>query len=205
MRDLVFGMTIAGRWVPISIAELDGRLVVTTPYHPDFPARARMLGGTWDGARRVWLFDVGEGERVKTLCREVYGTDGSEPFLNPAGIGSNSRQFAEAMPARPHFHGHRQRLRKRMIANGAESLPDYELLEMLLFAAQAWGDVKPVAKSLLAHFGSFAAVMAAEPDALTAAGLNLAGITAIKASREAALRLMRAELQARPSSTVGTS
>ena len=53
-------------------------------------------------------------------------------------------------------------------------------------------------KALLAHFGSFAAVMAAEPDALTQAGLNLAGIAAIKAAREAALRLMRAELQERP-------
>ena len=157
-----------------------------------------MLGGSWDGEQRVWVFEAGEGERIKTLCREIYGTDGSEPFPNPAGIGSNSRQFGEAMPARPHYFGHRQRLRERMIANGPGSLPDYELLEVLLFAAQQRGDVKPVAKALLAHFGSFAAVIAAEPAALTEAGLNLAGITAIKASREAALRLMHAELQERP-------
>ena len=69
---------------------------------------------------------------------------------------------------------------------------------MLLFAASPRGDVKPVAKALLAHFGGFAAVMSADPDALTAAGLNLAGIAAIKAAREAALRLMRAELEERP-------
>jgi DNA repair protein RadC len=55
-----------------------------------------------------------------------------------------------------------------------------------------------VAKALLAHFGGFAEMMSAEPEALTAAGLNLAGIAAIKAAREAALRLMRAELQQRP-------
>jgi DNA repair protein RadC len=59
-----------------------------------------------------------------------------------------------------------------MMASGPESLPDYELLEMLLFPAQQRGDLKPVAKALLAKFGSFAAVMAAEPDALTEAGLT---------------------------------
>jgi DNA repair protein RadC len=184
--------------VPVSIVEQDGRLVVTTPYHPDFPARARMLGGVWDGTRRLWLFDAGDGNRVRILCRDIYGTDGTEPFPSPAAIGSNSRQFAEGAPARPHYFGHRQRLRERTLANGAESLPDYELLEVILFAAQQRGDVKPVAKALIAQFGSFAAVMAAEPDALAQAGLNLAGITAIKAAREAALRLMRAELQERP-------
>jgi DNA repair protein RadC len=88
------------------------------------------------------------------------------------------------MPGQPHYFGHRQRLRERTLANGAESLPDHELLEVILFAAQARGDVKPVAKSLIAHFGSFAAVMAAEPDALVQAGLNLAGVTAIKVARE---------------------
>src|SRR5689334_24474532 len=85
-----------------------------------------------------------------------------------------------------------------MIAAAAESLPDYELLEMLLFAANPQGDVKPTAKSLLAHFGGFGDVMSADPGALSEAGLGLAGIAAIKSVREAALRLMRLELQKRP-------
>jgi len=85
-----------------------------------------------------------------------------------------------------------------MIAAGAESLPDYELLEVILFAARQRGDVKPMAKALLARFGSFAEVLTAGPDALLAAGLNLAGIAAVKSVREAALRLMKAELQERP-------
>ncbi len=85
-----------------------------------------------------------------------------------------------------------------MLASGTENLPDYELLEVILFAARPRGDVKPVAKALLAHFGGLAEVMSAEPDALVAAGLNLAGIAAIKAAREAALRLMRSELQEQP-------
>jgi DNA repair protein RadC len=181
--------------MPLSIVEHDGRIAVTSPYHPDFPSRARMLGGEWDGGLRVWLFDAGDRERVRNLCREIYGADAGEPF--PVAPASNSRQFSDA-PARPHYFGHRQRLRERMISAGAESLPDYELLELILFASQPRGDVKPVAKALLAHFGNFAAVLAADPAALAAAGLNLASVTAIKAAREARLRLMHAELAARP-------
>ena len=181
--------------MPLSIVAQDGRIAVSSPYHPDFPARARMLGGEWDPGRRVWLFDEADSDRVRTLCREIYGTDGSEPF--PMAADGNQRQFSDA-PAQPHYLGHRQRLRERMIAAGPESLPDYELLEVILFAAQQRGDVKPVAKALIARFGSFAAVMAANPAALAEAGLNLAGVTAIKAARAASLRLMHAELQERP-------
>jgi DNA repair protein RadC len=156
-----------------------------------------MLGGEFDRTRKVWLFDLGDDERVRTLCREIYGTDAGEPFSTLAGIGSNSRQFADA-PARPHYFGHRDRLRERMLSAGPENLPDYELLEVILFAARQRGDVKPVSKALLARFGNFAAVMAADRAALSEAGLNLAGIAAIKAARQAGLRLMHAELQERP-------
>ena len=61
---------------------------------------------------------------------------------------------------------------------------------MLLFAANPQGDVKPAAKSLLAHFGGFGKVLSADPDALSEAGLGLAGIAAIKSVREAALRAL---------------
>jgi DNA repair protein RadC len=83
-------------------------------------------------------------------------------------------------------------------ATGPENLPDDELLEIILFAAQERGDVKPVAKALISHFGNFPAVMAADPSALAETGLNVAGIKAIKAAREAGLRLMHAELRERP-------
>ncbi len=130
--------------MPVSIIERDGRLAVRTPYrHADFPARAHMLGGEWDRVERVWLFDAGEGERVRTLCREIYGSDGAEGReAFPAAIGSNSRQFAEARP-KPHYFGHRDGLRERMLSAGPESLPDYELLEVILFGANRH-DVKPV-------------------------------------------------------------
>ena len=59
----------------------------------------------------------------------------------------------------PHYHGHRQRLRDRFKSAGADALSDYELLEMVLFAAQPRRDMKPLAKSLLKRFGSFAEVV----------------------------------------------
>ena len=185
--------------MPVSIVEQGGRIVVGTPYHPNFPARARLLGGDWDALRHVWIFDAREDDRVRSLCREIYGADGSTDgvALIPDAKGQGGNEFSEGAVL-PHYFGHRQRLRERMIANGAETRPDYELLEVILFAARARGDVKPVAKALLGHFGGFAEMVSAEPEALAAAGLNLAGIAAVKVAREAALRLMRAELQQRP-------
>jgi len=98
----------------------------------------------------------------------------------------------------PHYHGHRERLRQRLIAAGAESLPDYELVEVILFASNPRGDVKPLAKDLLDRFGGFAELLSADAEALAGAGLGPAGIAALKAVREAALRLMRSELRQRP-------
>jgi DNA repair protein RadC len=114
------------------------------------------------------------------------------------GRGRKRRELADAAGATPHYFGHRERLRQRLIEAGAENLPDYELLEIILFASNPRGDVKPIAKQLLEHFGGFAATMSAAPEALFEAGLGLAGVAAVKAVREAALRLMRSELQDRP-------
>lgn len=63
----------------------------------------------------------------------------------------------------PHWQGHRDRLRSRLLERGASALDDYELLETLLFAFIPRRDVKPIAKNLLARFGSLSAVLAAEP------------------------------------------
>jgi DNA repair protein RadC len=108
------------------------------------------------------------------------------------------KHLGEAGDDTPHYFGHRERLRQRLIDAGPENLPDYELLEVMLFVSNPRGDVKPLAKDLLEQFGGFAALMSADPKALAEAGLGLAGIAAIKSVREAALRLMRAELQEQP-------
>lgn len=102
------------------------------------------------------------------------------------------------MAAPPHYIGHRERLRQRLLDAGAENLPDYELLEVLLFANDARKDVKPLAKSLLERFGGFPEVLSADPDALRAAGLREPAVAVLKSVREAALRLAKAELRERP-------
>ncbi|HXO89489.1 MAG TPA: DNA repair protein RadC, partial [Stellaceae bacterium] len=106
--------------------------------------------------------------------------------------------LAEASDDTPHYYGHRERLRQRLVTAGPDNLPDYELVEVILFASNPRADVKPLAKDLLDHFGGIAALLSADPEALASAGLGLAGIAALKAAREAALRLMRSELQERP-------
>jgi DNA repair protein RadC len=70
-------------------------------------------------------------------------------------------------PAKPHYHGHRQRLRSRFLKGGGKALQDYELLELLLTYALPRADVKPLAKALLGQFGSFAQVLDAPPESLT--------------------------------------
>src|SRR5262245_56132066 len=68
----------------------------------------------------------------------------------------------------PHYIGHRERLRARFMEAGADALPDYELLELLLARTIPRRDTKPLAKELLARFGSFADVLAASPERLKA-------------------------------------
>src|SRR6201986_3179046 len=97
--------------------------------------------------------------------------------------------LAEATPL---YHGHRERLRGRFRDAGADALSDYELLELLLFRALPRRDVKPLAKTLLAKFGSFAEGIAAPEGRLAEVkGLGGAGITELKIVQAAAIRLLR--------------
>ena len=108
----------------------------------------------------------------------------------------NQPQAAREEP--PHYHGHRARLRERFRQSGAEALSDYELLEMVLFAAQPRRDTKPLAKSLLKRFGSFAEVIHA-PDARLAEidGMGEASINQLKLIAAAANRIAKGELKGR--------
>jgi len=87
------------------------------------------------------------------------------------GAGKGPRKApSPATPAdadTPHYHGHRDRLRARFQEAGAETLPDYELLELLLFRSIPQRDVKPLAKELIQRFGSFAEVLGAPASRLT--------------------------------------
>jgi DNA repair protein RadC len=100
---------------------------------------------------------------------------------------------------KPHYLGHRERLRKRFRDAGADAVPDYELIELILFRAVPRRDTKPLAKAILARFGSFAEAMNAPEELLREVlGLGQAAITEIKLVRAAALRLVRGEVLERP-------
>jgi DNA repair protein RadC len=99
----------------------------------------------------------------------------------------------------PHYWGHRDRLRKRFREGGADALPDYELLELILFRAIARRDVKPLAKDILARFGSFAEAVAAAPERLMEVeGVTDAVVTELKVVQAAALRTSQSEVKKRP-------
>ena len=97
----------------------------------------------------------------------------------------------------PHYHGHRERLRERF-RQASDPLPDYELVELLLFAAIPRVDVKPLAKRLIDKFGNFAGVVSAPREVLLGAGLKDNAIDMLKVVRESAVRLARQEVIDRP-------
>ena len=105
----------------------------------------------------------------------------------------------ESEPAEePHYHGHRMRLRERFHGAGPDALSDYELLEMVLFAAQPRRDMKPLAKKLLAKFGSFAEVIHAPETRLREVkGVGDATINGLKLIAAAASRIAKGQLKAR--------
>ena len=96
-------------------------------------------------------------------------------------------------------HGHRARLRQRLLGGGAEALADYEVLEYLLFAARPRGDTKPTAKALIGRFGSLAAVLNADHRALAdVEGMGEVSAAALKAVALAARRMARGEVRQQP-------
>ncbi len=100
---------------------------------------------------------------------------------------------------RPHYAGHRDRLRQRFLTAGPDSLADYELLELILFGAIPRRDVKPLAKQLLDQFGGLGGVLGAEPRQLEIrGGLGPAAVAALKVVGVAAVRMLRQQVMARP-------
>ncbi len=95
--------------------------------------------------------------------------------------------------------GHRSRLRARLLEGGGEAFLDYELLEYILGLAIPRRDTKPLAKRLLAEFGSFPALLAASPAELARVeGLSDGGAAALKFVEAASLRSLRAAAIDRP-------
>lgn len=111
----------------------------------------------------------------------------------------SGKQLERASGADHGGSGHRARLRRRLLDGGAEALADYEVLEYLLFAARPRGDTKPVAKALLARFGSLAAVLNADHRALSEVeGMGEVSAAALKVVALAARRMARSEVRQKP-------
>lgn len=98
-----------------------------------------------------------------------------------------------------YLRDHRRRLRDRFMAGGADAMPDYELLELLLFRAIPRRDVKPLARALLDRFGDFNRVVSADPNRLAEIpGVGQTVIEELKIAEAIAHRLARAKVIQRP-------
>ena len=98
-----------------------------------------------------------------------------------------------------HREGHRQRLKERFRIGGADAMPDYELLELVLFRSIPRRDTKHLAKLLLTRFGTFAEVLTASPARLKEVdGIGESTITDLKLVVASAQRITRIEVMHRP-------
>ena len=61
----------------VTVTTENGKTSVTSPYDTEFVAKAKTIGGKWDGPSKAWTFDARDEQRVRDLCRKVYGTDGN--------------------------------------------------------------------------------------------------------------------------------
>ncbi len=116
-----------------------------------YPVRRhiRRCGGRWDPQRRAWLVERGRLAELAAALERL-----------PPGLADAQTGFEHG---RRHYHGHRERLRQRFLNAGGAALADYELLELLLFFSVYRRDTKPIAKDMLARFGSLGGVLAADP------------------------------------------
>lgn len=117
----------------------------------------KRAGGQWDKARQRWTLPG--PDRLDAIAAALPAADGTTTGLAEAPAAW------EGHGSKP-YHGHRQRLRQRCLEAGPEALPDYELLELLLFFSVWRRDTKPLARALLAEAGSLAGVLALSREGL---------------------------------------
>ena len=126
-------------------------------------------------------------------------SDSLLPLFTPSG--DEDEASAVALPGRlpSYIADHRKRLRARFTEGGAQAMPDYEMLELVLFRAIPRQDVKPLARLLLDTFGDFNRVVTAPPARLMAVkGVGEAVVLELKIVEAAAQRMMRARVMNRP-------
>ena len=142
--------------------------------------------------------------RFSTMTRQSWphGQSFNEPFLPlvaPAGDADEAEPQALTGRLPSYIADHRQRLRDRFMQGGGAALPDYELLELVLFRAIPRQDVKPLARLLLDTFGDFNRVITASPARLQMVkGAGPAVVLELKLVEAAAQRMMRARVIQKP-------
>jgi len=124
--------------------------------------------------------------------------DATPGFADASLLSSLSPEIRPGRPA-VGTDGHRARLRARFLAGGPDAVAEHELIEMVLFLALPRRDTKPIARLLLARFGSYANIISAPlAELLAVDGLGEAGAGALKLVQAAAQRLAKAEVLYRP-------
>ena len=113
--------------------------------------------------------------------------------------GADEQPRPPGLAETPHYKGHRERLRSRFLETGDQGLPDYEILELLLFRSIPQRDVKPLAKELIARFGSLSGVLGARRERLTEVkGVGASVAADLKLVEAAGRRLARQSIQDKP-------
>ncbi|WP_422031644.1 RadC family protein [Roseovarius sp.] len=121
-------------------------------------------------------------------------SDLSLPLFDSDDCAAPASDQAAKQPS--YLRDHRKRLRDRFLAGGPAALPDYEMLELVLFRAIPRRDVKPLARALLDRFGDFNGVLSAPPDQLdTLDGVGEAVICELKVVEAAAHRLSQSRIR----------
>ena len=105
----------------------------------------------------------------------------------------------KAEPDKPHYLGHRERLREKFLEQGPDALADYEIIELLLTLARPRIDCKPIAKALLKQFGNLPTLMAANPETMKSVdGVGDSTVVALKLVQAVAQRMLKREVLDKP-------
>ncbi len=146
----------------------------------------REAGGIWNRLDQCWDF-AGEDPTARLAAA-----------LEAVPAASTGHNSGDTAPPKPHYHGHRGRVRERVLKAGVEPLADYELLELLLFYSIERIDTKPLAKALLERFGTLGDVFAAEPAQLREFDIDQRTLVHFKAMREVGRRLAERKVKDMP-------